>query len=141
MISLDMGLYQPIEKLQMGQNDLNHVILHPGELHIDMAMCNLCWIEADLYGSATVKQITDDNHIKRGEATHKVTLQALFAMYQKTFFFHQEPVILENLQKVSEDLAKACTTGSDVVYVGSLYRRLASRSNGTQAIYKVFLCS
>jgi len=37
VISLDMGLYQPANKLQMTRNDLNHLILRPGELHILMA--------------------------------------------------------------------------------------------------------
>ena len=38
VISLDMGLYLPAEKLQMARNYLNHLILRPGELHIVMAM-------------------------------------------------------------------------------------------------------
>ena len=53
----------------MARNDLNHLILHPGELHIIMAMLrtigaytdscgvDLCWIESELYGPSTVKQI------------------------------------------------------------------------------------
>ena len=104
---------------QMGRNDLDHLILRPGELHIVMAQLrtiggfiedsgiDLCWIEADLYGPTTVKQIIDGNHVKRGQAAHMVTLQALFAMYYNAFF-HQEPDLLECLQKVAEDLATAC---------------------------------
>ena len=57
-----------------------------------------------------MKQIIEGNHVKRGEAAHMVTLQVLFAMYQKAFF-HQEPAILENLQKVAEDLADTCRKG------------------------------
>ena len=60
----------------MAQNDLNHLILQPGELHIIMAMLrtinqcmhisgiDMCWIESELYGPFTVKQILDGNHIK-----------------------------------------------------------------------------
>ena len=71
VISLDMGLYQPAKKLQMGRNDLDHLVLRPGELHIVMVQLrtigafiedsgiDLCWIEADLYGPTTVKQIID----------------------------------------------------------------------------------
>ena len=122
VISLDMGLYQPAKKLQMGRNDLDHLVLRPGELHIVMAQLrtigafiedsgiDLCWIEADLYGPTTVKQIIDGNHVKRGQAAHMVTLQALFAMYQNAFFL-QEPEFLERLQKVAEDLAMACVKG------------------------------
>ena len=71
VISLDMGLYQPAKKLQMARNDLQHLILRPGELHIVMAQLrttgafiedsglDLCWIEADIYGPGTVKQILE----------------------------------------------------------------------------------
>jgi len=71
--SLDMGLYLPAKKLQMARNDLNHLILRPGhdELHILMDMLrtigacidssgiDMCWIESELYGLSTVKQILD----------------------------------------------------------------------------------
>ncbi|CAH3151769.1 unnamed protein product, partial [Porites lobata] len=97
VISLDMGLYLPSKKLQMARNDLNHLILRPGELHIVMAMLrtigayidssgiDMCWIESELYGPSTVKQILDGNHVKRGEKAHMITLQALFALYLDGF--------------------------------------------------------
>ena len=78
VISLDMGLYEPAKKLQMARNDLDHIVLRPGELHVLMAQLrtlgsftdnsgiDLCWLESDLYGPATVKQIIDGNHVKRG---------------------------------------------------------------------------
>ena len=34
VISLDMGLYQREKKLQMTRQDLGHIILRPGGLHI-----------------------------------------------------------------------------------------------------------
>ena len=86
VISLDMGLYLPAKKLQMARNDLNHLILRPGELHIVMAMLrtigayidssgiDMCWIESELYGPSTVKQILDGNHVKRREKAHVITL-------------------------------------------------------------------
>ena len=61
VISLDIRLYlEPAKKLQMAQNDLNHLILHPSELHIVMAMLrtigacidsgiDMCWIESELH--------------------------------------------------------------------------------------------
>ena len=81
----------------MARDDLKHFILRPGELHIVMAQLraigsyidnsgiDLCWIEAGLYGSATVKQIIDGNHVRRGERAHVITLQALFTLYQEAF--------------------------------------------------------
>ena len=99
VITLDMGLYQPAKiKLQMARNDLHNLILRPGELHILITVLraigcyvedsglDTCWLEADIYGPATIKQILEGNHVKRGEAAHLVTLQALFALYQKAFF-------------------------------------------------------
>ena len=69
VVSLDMGLYQPAKKLQMTRQDLGHIILRPGELHIVMAQLRTigafiensgldkCWVESDLYGPSTVKQL------------------------------------------------------------------------------------
>ena len=68
IVSLDMGLYLPAKKLQMACDDLKHIILCPGELHILMAQLrtigafiensgiDMAWIESDLYGPNTVKQ-------------------------------------------------------------------------------------
>ena len=82
----------------MAQNDLNHLILQPGELHIVMAMLrtinqcmhisgiDMCWIQSELYGPFTVKQILHGNHIKRGEKAHMITLQAWFALYLSMAF-------------------------------------------------------
>jgi len=123
VISLDMGLYQPAKKLQMAQNDLSHLILRPGELHIVMAQLrtigafiensglDMCWTESELYGPATVKQILDGNHVKRGETAHLVTLQALFVQYQNAFFqsYREE---LKHLEELSRKLADVCANGT-----------------------------
>ena len=65
-----MGLYQPAKKLQMARQDLRNIILRPGELPIVMADLrtigafidnsglDMCWLESELYGPATVKQIS-----------------------------------------------------------------------------------
>lgn len=92
-----MGLYLPAKKLQMARGDLRNIIVRPGELHIVMAALktiggyiensgiDLAWIESDLYGPCTVKQILEGNHVKRAETAHLVTLQALFTLYQDAF--------------------------------------------------------
>ena len=79
---------------------LKHIILRTGELHILMAQLrtigafiensgiDMAWIESDLYGPNTVKQILEGNHVKRGEAAHLVTLQAFFTLYQEAFLQH-----------------------------------------------------
>lgn len=124
VISLDMGLYQPAKKLQMARDDLNHIILSPGELHVVMAhlrtigsfiensCIDLCWSEADVYGPTMVKQILDGNHVKRGEQAHTLTLQAFFILYQRAFFSRQDPEIVKEIEECAKQLGEACDTGS-----------------------------
>ena len=90
-----MGLYMPAKKLQMVHEDLNHIILRPGELHIQMADLKTigsyiegsgidqAWIEADLYNPTTVKEIIEGNHVKRAETAHIITLQMPFSAVKK----------------------------------------------------------
>ena len=125
VISLDMGLYQPAKKLQMTRQDLGHIILRPGELHIVMAQLRTigafiensgldkCWVESDLYGPSTVKQILGGNHVKRGEAAHTVTLQALFSLYQEAFFVRHPGVrtIIEKSANQLSDVLDVCKKG------------------------------
>lgn len=123
VISLDMGLYLPAKKLQMARNDLDHLLLRPGELHICMAMfrtigayvensgIDMCWIECEFYGPLTVRQILDGNHVKRSENAHITTLQALFTLYQEAFFKrHQE--LHETLQSLAQELCDTCKDGT-----------------------------
>ena len=109
----------------MARNDLQHLILRPGELHILMAQLHtigafidddgidMCWIEVEIYGPATVKQIIDGNHVKRGEVAHIVTLEALFAQYQKTFLqsSQEDTKVIADL---SNEVADACTQATTV---------------------------
>ena len=47
-----------------------------------------CWIESDMYGPSTVRQILECGHMKRSLCAHINTLQALFDLYKEEFF-HQ----------------------------------------------------
>ena len=61
----------------MARDDLKTIFLRPGELHILMAQLrtigafienigiDMAWIESNLYGPNTVKQILEGNHVKR----------------------------------------------------------------------------
>ena len=121
VITLDMGLYQPAKKLQMARNDLHNLILRPGELHILITVLrtigcyvedsglDTCWLEADIYGPATIKQILEGNHVKRGEAAHLVTLQALFALYQKAFI-QSSQTDYEAIADLVAQVVDACST-------------------------------
>ena len=126
VISLDMGLYLPAKKLQMARDDLKHIILRPGELHILMAQLrtigafiensgiDMAWIESDLYGPNTVKQILEGNHVKRGEAAHLVTLQAFFTLYQEAFLQHLPESSRSRLKSLAKDLCDACSSSEGV---------------------------
>ena len=98
VVSLDMGLYKPAQKLLMAKrNEINNVVLRPGELHIVIAMLrtigclidnsgiDAAWLHADLYGQSTIKQVLDGNHVKRGVKAHTVTLLSLYAMNLDAF--------------------------------------------------------
>ena len=74
---------------------------------IENSGIDACWVEAELFGPATVKQILDGNHVKRGESAHTVTLQAFFNLYQEAFFQHDSQSF-QNLDKAAKDLADAC---------------------------------
>ena len=122
-MALDMGLYQPAKKLQIKRQDLGHLILRPGELHIVMAQLraigafvensglDTCWIESDLYGPATVKQIIGRKHVKRGETAHLVTSEALFALYQEALF-RKHPTLCANVKQSAKQLGEACVDGT-----------------------------
>ena len=122
VISLVMGLYQPAKKLLMTRQDLGHIILCPGELHImivqlhtihafiENSRLDMSWVKSDLYGPSTVKQILGGNHVKREEATHTITLQAPFSLYQEAFFV-RHPRVRTIIKKSANQLSDVCKTG------------------------------
>ena len=124
VISLDLGLYQPAKKLQTAREDLHNIILRPGELHIVMAQLraigkfiensglDMSWIESELYGPATVKQIIEGNHVKRGETAHMITLQALSVLYLEAFNQQQDQALLTDFQQLSKLLGDTCAHSS-----------------------------
>ena len=74
---------------------------------------DLCWIEADIYGTGTVKQILDGNHVKRGEVAHTVTLEALFALYQKAFFESSQEDT-KDIADLSREVADVCKQAANI---------------------------
>lgn len=88
VLALDVGPYFPSKRLQIDRDDLKHIILCPGELHILMAqlrttgtliliensVIDMAWIESDLYDPNTVNQILRGSHVERSKAVHLVTL-------------------------------------------------------------------
>ena len=67
-----MALYLPAKELQIARNDLNHIfsalvsctLLKTIGACVESSGIDMCWIEPELYGPATVKQILDGKHVK-----------------------------------------------------------------------------
>ncbi|CAH3164811.1 unnamed protein product, partial [Porites lobata] len=123
VISLDLGLYLPAKRLQMARCELKNILLRPGELHVVMAMLrtigsyidssgiDMCWIESELYGPSTIKQIIDGKHVKRGKRAHMITLQALFSLYLEAFL-EGSPDVRRTLEELSTKVGDACKEGT-----------------------------
>lgn len=98
VVSMDLGLYVPAKQLQLSRNDLNNIILRPGELHITMAVLksiggfientgiDRCWIESGLFGENTVRQILEGKHVKRSIEANMLAFQAFYNLYFERFF-------------------------------------------------------
>lgn len=148
VISLDMALYQPAKKLQMTRQDLSHIILRPGELHIVIAQLrtigafiedsglDMCWIESELYGPTTVKQIIEGKHVKRGVTAHITTLQALFELYQDAFL-QQDPTLYRCLEQLAKQLGDVCADGSKKEEIKEVHGKLVQTIESMQVVKKM----
>ena len=74
---------------------------------------DFCWTEADLDGSATVRQIHDGKHVRRCIDAHIITLQKLHSLSQAAFF-EQHSDALDRLTVAAEILEDACHGSGDV---------------------------
>ena len=123
IISLDIGLYMPAKEMQLARDDLNNIILRPGELHIVMAQLtttgayiensgiDMAVVDYDLHGPSIVKQIIEGNNVKRAEAAHLVTLQCLFNLYQEAFLNQEAGQCKERLMRLAKQLKEASLSG------------------------------
>lgn len=109
VLTLDMGLYQPMQQLLMFRPELKpNFVLRPGELHIIMAMLRSigsfingsgipeAWSESNLYDASVIKQILDGS-VRRGIAAHLSTLCSLYICYFDEFY---ENNTVQNLDSV-----------------------------------------
>lgn len=98
VITLDTDLHSRALKLQALKPDTHkNIKLRIGEFHT--VLCSLralgstieysgldeAWIEADLYGPTTIRQILEGKHMKKVVDAHTVTLQALFDLLVEGF--------------------------------------------------------
>ena len=90
VVTLDMQLYEKAKQLEQARDDVKgQFVFRIGELHTVMtalrALGNAiegsgiddAWIEADIYGPSTVRQILVCHHMKRALNAHLITLQSL----------------------------------------------------------------
>ena len=77
----------------------------------DSSWIDMCWIELELYGPSTVKQIIDGKHVEHGKRAHMMTLQALFSLYLEAFL-EGSPDVRRTLEEISTKVGDACKEGT-----------------------------
>ncbi len=114
VISLDMALYEKALQLVDSRPDLKStVFLRLGELHVVMAALRAlgasiensgddAWIEADVYGPATTRQILKYTHYKRSLTAHIYSYIALYEMVLEEDHPHLKDVCLQATSKIED---------------------------------------
>ena len=121
VISFDMALYEKVVQLLDARPDLKRkVVPRLGELHVVMAalralgasMDNLgiddAWIEADVYGAATTRQILKCTHYKRSLCAHIYSYVALYEMALEEFF-RDNPQLKDICWEATDRVEEACS--------------------------------
>ena len=124
VISFDMALYEKVIQLIDARPDLkNSVVPRLGELHVVMAALRAlgtsmensgiddAWVEADVYGSATTRQILKCTHYKRALRAHTYSYVALYEMALEEFFKDNQQ-LKEVCLKATEKIQDACSQES-----------------------------
>ena len=75
--------------------------------YIDSSGIDMCWIELELYGPSTVKQIIDGKHVKRGKRAHMIS----FSLYLEAFL-EGSPDVRRTLEELSTKVGDACKEGT-----------------------------
>ena len=95
----------------MARQDCDHIVLRPGELHTVMAQLrtigtytdssglDLCWVEADLYGTATVKQIIEGRHVK--PCSRSMVMRYLITT-------QSQPLVRQKCEDLANELKNGC---------------------------------
>ena len=85
------------------------------------------WIEADIYGPATTRQILKCSHYKRAVRAHIHTYMALYELALEQFFIEM-PHLKEVCLKPTKELQEACTNTASGTSDGSECIRIANTS-------------
>lgn len=130
VVTLDMGLYKPLKQLQMTNQEFQAKwLLKPGELHIIIAQLRSIgsfiqetgipelWVECELYGVATTRQILDGKHIRRGIEAHITTLSALYCLLEDEYNSEYPQDFLGILPLICELQDKLNSGNSDEIQI------------------------
>ena len=123
VISCDMALYEKIVKLIDSRPDLkSQFIPRLGELHVVMAALRAlgssiensgideAWIEADVYGPTTTRQILKCTHYKRSLCAHIYTYTALYEIALEQFY-NDNPSLKQPCTTAVNNVQAACHKG------------------------------
>ena len=122
VVTVDMALYKPLKQLEMANKDCQGKwVLKPGELHIIIAQLRTIgdfihgsgipelWIESNLYGTATTRQIIEGKYVRRALEAHITTLSALTILLLEEFSQENSSVfepIVPHVSNVENSLNK-----------------------------------
>ena len=116
VITFDMDLYIRVIKLQALRPDLySKYLFRVGEFHT--VLCTLrgigsyiensgiddAWIESEMYGPTTCRQILEGKHMKRALDAHVTTLQVLFDLTLE-LFSTEHAEVCQQLYSLCDDL-------------------------------------
>ena len=123
VISFDMALYEKVVQLLDARPDLKRTVVpRLGELHVVMAALRAlgasmensgiddAWMEADVYGSATTRQILKCTHYKRALRAHIYSYVALYEMALEEFFT-DNPQLKDACLEATDEVEAACSEG------------------------------
>ena len=115
-----MALYEKAVQLIDSNSDLKGKVLpRLGELHTTMAALRAlgssiensgiddAWLESNVYGSATIRQILKCTHYKRSIQAHIYTYMALYELVLE-MFFEEYPHLKVGAWKAAEKVEEAC---------------------------------
>ena len=127
VITFDMALYEKAIQLLDAKPDLKKAVVpRLGELHTVMAALRAlgtsiensgiddAWIESDVYGSSTVRQILQCSHYKRSLQAH---IHTYMAMYE---------IVLES-SSLTIHILKPYAPSMQMIYYKPLSQRLAGQ--------------
>ena len=150
IITLDMDLCMRAVRLQSLKPELaENRILRDGKFHtvlcalraigssIEASGIDDAWVEADIYGPTTTRQILEGRHMKRAVTAHIITLQALSDLFMDEYKSSEGPlpvalnermVVLKsacsdydterakqipgNISQLASDLKNSCTSSA-----------------------------